>query len=103
MDEGTVRQHAERHARTLRAGNLPSAFSDLTDQAKTQLEPYVLNFPSPVEEAQMVSLVPEPGGYSVLFQVSGGGRDLQIETTWAEVDGHPMIVKVRGIGERREP
>lgn len=99
MEEGTVRRHAEQHVRTLQSGNLPSAFSDLTDAAQAQLEPYILNFPSPVEKAEMVSMSPGPAGYRVSLRVSGGGRELDLETTWADVHGHPKIVEVRGAGQ----
>lgn len=99
MDEGTVRELAERHAEQLRDGNLTGAFSDLTDEAKSQLEPYVLNFPSPVERAEMVSLSLRPEGYVALLEVAGGGREVKLETTWADVQGRPMITRVAGIGE----
>lgn len=98
MDEETVREHARHHVRTLRAGDLPSAFADLTNEAKSQVEPYVLNFPSPVEKAEIVSIVPLREGYVVVLELSGGGRELRLETTWSELNGRPRIVEVRGAG-----
>lgn len=99
MDEGAARESAERHAATLQSGNLPAAFGELTDQAKTELEPYVLNFPSPVERAGVLSLALRPEGYVAEIEISGGGRELRLRTTWAEVGGRPMIVAVRGAQE----
>lgn len=99
MDEGTVRRHAEGHIEMLRAGDLPGAFSDMSDEAKSQVEPYVLNFPSPVEEAKLVTIVFRPEGYVATVEISGGGRRLRLDTVWAETEDGPTITRVTGTGE----
>lgn len=94
MNDMTVRESANVVVTAFLSGDLTSAFNNFTDEAKEQFEPYIPSLPSPVEAGQVTSVLPDGPSFVARLDISGGGRELSLETTWEEREGRPMIVGV---------
>ena len=98
MDETTVRRYAEEHGRAMVEGDLIRAAGDLTTDAQARARDVMRELPRELDGAEVVT-VEAAGGeeYVARIRYSGEGRDVTVESRWAERDGRPMIVDL-GLG-----
>ena len=95
MDEQAVRTHAEAHGNALVEGDLRKAGSDLTPEAQAQAPDVMSNFPKRVESAEVVSLDVQGEEAVVQARYSGEGKEVTVESRWAERDGRPKILDMK--------
>ena len=95
MDENSVRQQAEIHAKATVSGDLRTAGSDLTKEAMAQAPEVMKGMPATLESCEVTSV--ETAGDEVVAQIrySGGGEESIVESRWAERDGAPKIVNLK--------
>lgn len=94
MDESVVREHAERHGRAVVTGELAVAVADLSEQVKPKASSVMKRLPSPLSAAEVTSVEPAAEGYAALIRYAGGDDAVVVRSTWAEVDGRPLIVEL---------
>ena len=95
MDEQTVRTHAEQHGQALVDGDLRKAGGDLTPEAQAQAPDVMSNFPKKVETAEVVSLEVSGDEATVQALYKGEGKEVTVESRWAERDGRPKILDMK--------
>ena len=93
MDESTVRQHAEAHGRAMVEGDLMRAGGDLTAEAQARARDVMRGLPREIADAEVLTIEAAGGGeYVSRIRYAGEGRDVTVESRWAEREGRPMIV-----------
>lgn len=95
MDEEMVRRHAEAHGRAMVEGDLMRAGGDVTPDAQVQARDVMRQLPREIDDAEIVTI--DSAGadaYVARIRYSGEGRDVTVESRWAERDGRPMIVEL---------
>lgn len=92
MDESVVREHAGLHGRALVSGELAVAGAALSEQVKPKATSVMKRLPSPLSAAEVTSVEPAAEGYVALIRYAGGDDSVVVRSTWAEVDGRPLIV-----------
>ena len=92
MDEGMVRERAEAHAKATVAGDLRTAAGDLTEDGRGGAGPVMKAMPTPLESYDVTSVEGSGDRFVATIDYSGGGSTTSVRSTWAEVDGRPMIV-----------
>ena len=95
MDEQAVRTHAEGHGEAVVTGDLRRAGGDLTPEAQAQAPDVMSNFPKKVETADVVNLDLQGEEATVQIRYSGEGKEVTVETRWAERDGRPKILDMK--------
>jgi hypothetical protein len=95
MDERTVREHALLHAQAVQQGDLRAAARDLTDDARASAPTVMAALPQSVTSVDIPSLHPSDAGWLVHIAYRGDGDSVLVESTWAEVDGRPMVTALR--------
>ena len=95
MDEQTVRTHAEQHGDALVNGDLRRAGGDLTKEAQAQAPDVMSNFPKNVESAEVVSCDVQGEEAVVRALYKGEGKEVTVESRWADRDGRPKIVDMK--------
>lgn len=95
MDEDAVRRQAEEHGNALVAGDLRKAGGDLTAEAQAQAPEVMSNFPKKVESAEVVSLDVQGEEAVVRALYKGEGKEVTVESRWAERDGRPKILDMK--------
>ncbi|MDQ3662294.1 MAG: hypothetical protein M3454_14810 [Actinomycetota bacterium] len=94
MDENLVREHAERHGRAVVTGEVAVALADLSEKVKPKASSVMKRLPSPLSAAEVVSVEPATEGYAALIRYAGDDAQVVVRSTWAEVDGRPLIVEL---------
>jgi hypothetical protein len=95
MDETTVRERAELHAKATVSGDLRTAGADLTKEAMAQAPAVMKAMPATLESCEVTSV--QADGAEVVAQIryEGGGEEATVESRWAEQDGAPKIVALK--------
>lgn len=95
MDESTVREHAEIHAKATVAGDLKTAGSALTKEAMAQAPGVMKAMPATLGSCEVTSV--QADGSEVVAQIryAGGDEEATVESRWAEQDGTPKIVALK--------
>ncbi len=94
MDEATVREHAEAHARAVKDGDLKSAGSDLTRESARQAPDVMGSIPSPVSSAEVKEIRQEGEDFVAVIVYSHEDVAATVESRWAERDGRPKITNL---------
>lgn len=95
MNESTVRDHAEAHAKATVAGDLRTAGADLTKEAMAQAGDVMKALPDPLESCEVTSVQAEGDEVVAQIRYEGGGSDATVESRWADVGGTPKITALR--------
>jgi hypothetical protein len=95
MDESTVRQQAEIHAKATVSGDLRTAGSDLTKEAIAQAPDVMKAMPATLESCEVTSVETEGNEIVAQIRYSGGGEEAIVASRWAERDGAPKIVDLK--------
>jgi hypothetical protein len=95
MDEATVREHAEIHAKATVSGDLKTAGSALTKEAMAQAPGVMKAMPASLESSEVTSVTTEGDEVVAQIRYSGGGEESIVESRWAERDGAPKIVNLQ--------
>ena len=95
MDESKVREHAQAHGQAMVDGDLRKAGSDLTPEVQAKAGDVMKDFPRKVETADVVSVEGAGEEFVVQARYSGEGKEVTVESRWAERDGTPKIVAMR--------
>jgi hypothetical protein len=91
MDEATVRKHAEGHAAAMVDGDVRRAARDLTDTGKADAPAVMEKLPKSIESAEVTAVVLTGDEATATILYRGGGREVAVESRWAEQEGAPMI------------
>jgi hypothetical protein len=94
MDKSRIREHAERHGRAVVTGQLAVAAGDLSEQIKPKASSIMKRLPSPLSVAEVTSVEPASSGYVAVIRYSGAEEQVSVRSTWAEIDGRPLIVEL---------
>ncbi|MBA2367093.1 MAG: hypothetical protein H0V77_11670 [Actinobacteria bacterium] len=94
MDESVVRERAERHGRAVVTGEPAVAIADLSEQVKPKASSVMKRLPAALSGADVISVEPVPEGYAARIRYAGGDDAVVVRSTWAEVDGRPLIVEL---------
>jgi len=92
MDEAKVRQHAEGHAAAMADGDLRRAARDLSDTGKADAPSVMENLPKSIDSAEVTGVVLSGDEATATIVYRGEGREVAVESRWAEQEGEPMIV-----------
>jgi hypothetical protein len=95
MDEATVRTHAEGHAAAMVEGDIRRAARDLSDTGKADAPPVMEKLPKSIESAEVteVNLAGDEATATIVYR--GQGREVAVESRWADQEGTPMIVGLK--------
>lgn len=94
MDESVAREHAERHGRAVVTGELAVAVADLSEPVRPKASSVMKRLPAPLLAANVTSVEPAVEGYVALIRYCGSDGEVVVRSTWAEVDGRPLIVEL---------
>lgn len=92
MDEKSVREHAERHAAAVVAGDLRTAGADLAPPAQAQAPNVMKNLPKQLTSANVIRIAQADEGYEAYISYEGAESETIVISSWAEQDGTPKIV-----------
>jgi hypothetical protein len=95
MDESTVRDQAEMHAKATVAGDLRTAGSVLTKEAMGQAPDVMKAMPASLEECEVTSVYTDGDEIVAQIRYAGGGDESVVESRWADRDGAPKIVSMK--------
>ncbi|MGH2807574.1 MAG: hypothetical protein ACRDKT_09890 [Actinomycetota bacterium] len=95
MDESSVREHAEAHGQAMVDGDLRRAGSDLTPEVQATAGDVMKHFPRKVETAELVSVAVQGDEAVTQARYSGEGKEVTVESRWAERDGRPKITVMK--------
>ena len=95
MDEATVRKHAEGHAAAMVDGDVRRAARDLTDTGKADAPAVMDKLPKSIESADVTDVVFAGDEATATILYRGQGREVAVESRWAEHEGAPMIVGLK--------
>ncbi len=92
MDDSTVREAAETHARATVERNYGVAGSYLTDDVKANVGEIMNAMPRSLSSGEVLSV--ETSGYTATCTIRYTGEEsaTTVESHWQEVEGRPMIV-----------
>lgn len=95
MDAEVIRQRAEAHGRAVVSGDLRTAGADLAAEAREAAGTVMGALPKSLDSAEIVN-VEDHGDEALSYaRYSGEGREVSVESRWAERDGQPKIVALR--------
>jgi hypothetical protein len=95
MDESTVRDQAEAHAKATVAGDFRTAGSVLTKEAIAQAGDVMKAMPDPLESSEVTSVQTEGAEIVAQIRYSGGGNETVVESRWTDRDGAPKIISLK--------
>jgi hypothetical protein len=99
MDEQAVREHAQAHCVALLAGDISTAFEDMSKELRPNLGSIVAMLPMPMTEATIESVEMTKTGYLAVLRLVGEADTIHLETRWKDRDGRPTIVEVSRVHE----
>lgn len=98
MDEETVRDQARLHAEAVQRGDLRTAAKSLTEPVLASAPSVMAALPDPVTSVEIPLLdATQEGGWVVHISYCGADDPVTVESQWAEVNGHPMVTRLRVI------
>ena len=91
MDETTIREHVQRHADAVVAGDMETVIGDFSEELRPHAPQMAGLLPKPVTAAEVESL--EVGDPTSVAHIRYDGDDasLTIRSEWQVVDGRPTI------------
>ena len=92
MDEQTVREAAEIHARATVERDYPTAGSYLGDGMMDAAGAVMKEMPRPLTGSEVTSVEETDGGYTCRIRYTGESGATDVDSHWADVDGSPTIV-----------
>ncbi|HKN92744.1 MAG TPA: hypothetical protein VJU60_00310 [Thermoleophilaceae bacterium] len=92
MDEAKVREHAERHGKSVERGDMAAVASDLVEELHPQIPAIGQILPNPCTKAEVLSVEPDDDHAIVHIRYSGDDKTVTIRSRWEERGGTPMIV-----------
>ena len=95
MDEGSVREHADKHANAVMSGDMATAAQDLTDSGKAAAPAVMKGMPRPVTSVEVTKL--EQSGETIVAHIAYRGEEAEhiVASHWEDHDGRPMIVDLQ--------
>lgn len=103
MDAQTVRDHADAQCAALLAGDIDTAFKDLSSQLRQNMGEVIAQIPLPVTEATVETVDMAGAGYLAVMHLVGESGEIRLHTRWKDRDGEPTIVEVSHIVETPPP
>jgi hypothetical protein len=98
MDEATVREAAETHARATVERDYEAAGSYLSDEMKAAAGEVMREMPRPLTGSEVVSVEQSDGSYTARIRYSGDEDATTVDSRWEDVDGRPTIVGLEVVG-----
>ena len=95
MDESTVREQAEIHAKATVSGDLRTAGSALTKEAMAQAPAVMKAMPATLDSCEVTSVHSDGAEVVAQIRYSGGNEEATVESRWADRDGAPKIVDLK--------
>lgn len=92
MDEQTVREAAEIHARATVERDYPTAGSYLGDGMMDAAGAVMKEMPRPLTGSEVTSVEETEGGYTCRIRYTGESGATDVDSHWADMDGSPTIV-----------
>jgi hypothetical protein len=92
MDEATVREAAETHARATVERDYGTAGSYLTKEMMASAGEVMKQMPGRLTGAEVLTAEPAGEGFSARIRYTSDEGSVTIESRWQEVDGQPKIV-----------
>lgn len=92
MDESKVREHAERHGKSVERGDMAAVASDLIEDLHPQLPVIGEILPNPCDRAEILSIEPADDHAIVHIRYSGPAKTVTVRLRWEERGGTPMII-----------
>ena len=92
MDEKTVREAAETHARATVERDYDTAGAYLTDEVKANVGDVMRELPRSLTFADVVSVEPEGDKYTCRIRYAGESGATTVESRWEDVEGEAKIV-----------
>lgn len=103
MDAQTVRAHADAQCAALLAGDIDTAFKDLSSQLRSNMGEVIAQIPLPVTEATVESVDLAGAGFLAVMHLVGENGEIRLHTRWKDRDGEPTIVEVSHIVDTPPP
>ncbi len=94
MDEQTVREAAETHARATVERDYGTAGSFLSEEAKAQAGEVMQAMPRPLTDSEVVSVESSGEGTTCRIRYSGESGATTVDSHWEDADGSPTIVRL---------
>jgi hypothetical protein len=92
MDESTVREAAETHARATVERDYETAGSYLSDEMKAQAGEVMREMPRPLTGSEVLSVDGEGDAFTARIRYSGDEAATTVDSRWENVGGSPTIV-----------
>jgi hypothetical protein len=97
VDEAKVREHAERHGKSVERGDMAAVASDLIEELHPQLPMIGQILPNPCNSAEVLSVEPADDHAIVQIRYTGDDKTVTVRSRWEERGGTPMIVDARPV------
>lgn len=91
MDDAAVRAAAEEHAQATVAKDFKTAGSTLTPEAMAQTGGVMKAMPGELTGCAITGVESSDAGTVVTIAYRGDSGETTVRSTWAEIDGRPMI------------
>lgn len=92
MDEQSVREAAETHARATVERDYETAGSYLGKEMMARAGEVMKEMPRPLTASEVTSVSASNGGYTCRIRYSGDEGATVVDSMWEDVDGQPTIV-----------
>jgi hypothetical protein len=92
MDEATVREAAETHARATVERDYETAGSYLSEGMKAAAGEVMRAMPRPLTGSEVLSVEESGGLYTARIRYTGDESATTVDSRWDDVDGRPTIV-----------
>jgi hypothetical protein len=92
MDEATVREAAETHARATVERDYETAGSYLSEEMKAAAGEVMRAMPRPLTDSEVLSVDESGGSYTARIRYSGDEGATTVDSRWEDVEGRPTIV-----------
>ena len=92
MDESTVREAAETHARATVERDYGTAGSYLSPEMQAQAGEVMREMPRPLTASEVLSVEGEGDAFTARIRYSGDEGATTVDSRWEDVGGRPMIV-----------
>lgn len=92
MDEQSVREHAEAHAKAVVAGDNNRAGSDLNKQGMGEVGPVMKALPREMTSGEIDAVEADGDAYLVKIRYRGtDDQEVVVQSRWVEEEGRPKI------------
>jgi hypothetical protein len=92
MDEATVREAAETHARATVERDYSTAGSYLSEEMQASAGEVMREMPRPLTASEVLDVEASDGSATARIRYSGESGSTTVASTWRDVDGKPTIV-----------